>query len=50
MFIFEVNSTEIANLLLKTMFPEKAELFQATKIPPDAPIDGRKLKESSSGG
>jgi len=32
---------ERAKLLLKTRLPEKATLFQATIIPPEAPMEGR---------
>ena len=50
MLSFEVNSTNKANLLLKIRFPQKAVLFQATKIPPDALTEGRNSKESKSTG
>lgn len=46
----EVNSTVIAKLFMKVSWPKKAELFHATNIPPEAPIDGKNSKESKSGG
>lgn len=46
---FDVSSTKIAKLLLKTSCPRKAVLFHTTRIPPEAPIDGRNSKESKSG-
>lgn len=46
----EVNSTDRANLLLNTKFPQNALPFQITRIPPEAPTEGRNSKESKSGG
>ena len=46
----ERNSIETANSLLKTMFPAKTEPFQAIKMPPEAPIEGRKAKLFNVGG
>ena len=39
-----------AKLLLLNLLLEKRELFQAIKIPPEAPKEGRKSKESKGGG
>jgi len=42
----EENSTKIAKLLWKTSLLENTELFQTTRIPLEAPIEGRKQNSS----
>jgi len=37
-------------LLLNLLLEKKKEFFQAIKIPPEAPTEGRKSKESKGGG
>lgn len=39
-----------AKLLLKVLTPAKLLLFQATRIPPEAPIEGWYSKESKDDG
>jgi len=43
---WEGNSTEMANSFWKISRPEKKELFHATRIPPEAPIEGRKHQKT----
>lgn len=47
---FEVNPIEIAYSLQKIRCPRKEQLFHATRIPPEAPKEGRNSKESKEGG
>jgi len=49
-FSLEVNSTEMAKELLKTICPRNADPCQATRIPPEAPTEGIYSKESKFGG